>query len=292
MLYKIYNKTAEVEINSLGAEIKSFKIAGKEFMHDSNKKYWGRSAPYLFPNIGTIKDGFVEIDGKEYKFSKHGFLRDSEMEVIKQSENYISFSLKWNESTIQHFPYKFELIIDYILEDQTLTARIFVKNLDQKAIHFNFGLHPAFKVPWNDTENFEDYTIKFNKPITADLPTVLLDSGLIDWKQTYKKIENVSSIKLNHEDYSHDALCIEPYPGTPIVLESPSKESIELNAPCFKTLGIWTPYPTAAPFICLEPWYGCADNPETNHHYLNKKDLIKLEANEIWVNTYQIKINC
>ena len=197
-----------------------------------------------------------------------------------------------NESTLQHFPYKFELVIDYILENQTLTARIFVKNLDQKALHFNFGLHPAFKVPWNESEKFEDYTIKFNKPVNANLPTVLLDSGLIDWKQIYKKMENVSEIQLNHEDYSHDALCIEPYPGTPILLESPSKESIELNAPCFKTLGIWTPYPTEAPFICLEPWYGCADNPETNHHYLDKKDLIKLEANEIWINTYQIKINC
>ena len=292
MNYKIFNENCEVLISSLGAEIKSFQVNDKEFMHDSNKKYWGRSAPYLFPNIGTIKDGFVEIDGENYKFSKHGFLRDTEMEVIKQENNFISFSLKSNSTTLQIFPYEFELIIDYLLENQTLTARIFVKNIGNKAMHFNFGLHPAFKVPWNESEKFEDYKIKFPKPITANLPTVLLDSGLIDWKQTYQKMENVSILKLNHEDYSHDALCIEPYPGSPIELVSPSKESIVLNAPQFKSLGIWTPYPTEAPFICLEPWCGCADSPETNHHYLNKKDLIKLNAHEIWINTYQIKINC
>ena len=143
-----------------------------------------------------------------------------------------------------------------------------------------------------ENEVFEDYKIIFESPVTADLPTVRLDSGLIDWKQIYKKFNNVKELPLNHDDYSGDAFCIEPYPKGDIKLLSPSQESIVLKAPCFKTLGIWTPYPTKAPFICLEPWYGCADNPETNHHYLNKKDLIKLEANEIWVNTYQIEINC
>lgn len=292
MLYTIKDQNTVVAINSLGAEIKSFKINNKEFMHDSNKLYWGRSAPYLFPNIGTIKDGFVLIDGKEYNFKKHGFLRDTEMEVSHQTENSITFKLTYNESTLIHFPYAFEVEIHYILSNQTLTARLFVKNLGNTTLPFNFGLHPAFKVPWNDNEVFEDYKIVFENPVSANLPTVRLDSGLIDWKQIYKTMNNVKELPLNHEDYSNDALCIEPYPKGDIKLVSPSNESITLKAPCFKTLGIWTPYPTKAPFICLEPWYGCADNPETNHHYLNKKDLIKLEANEIWVNTYQIEINC
>ena len=160
MIYKIYNNLAEVSINSLGAEIKSFKIGDKEFMHNSDKKYWGRSAPYLFPNIGTIKDGFVEIDNKEYKFFKHGFLRDTEMTVVKQTENFISFQLKYTEESLINFPYEYELTIDYLLENQTLTTRIFVRNLDSKSMYFNFGLHPAFKVPWNDNETFEEYISK------------------------------------------------------------------------------------------------------------------------------------
>ena len=65
---------------------------------------------------------------------------------------------------------------------------------------FNFGLHPAFKVPWNENELFEDYKICFDNPVNAKLPTVLLDSGLIDWKQIHKELVNVHEIKLNHED--------------------------------------------------------------------------------------------
>ena len=292
MQYTIKDQNTIVTINSNGAELKSFNVNGKEFMHDANPKYWGRTAPYLFPNIGTIKDGYVTIEGKDYKFSKHGFLRDTEMELYEQKENYISFILNSSEVTLSSFPYEFKLIISYLLEGQTLTVKLFVKNCGENPMYFNFGLHPAFKIPWNDTEAFEDYKIDLGEEISSKLPTVLLDSGLIDWKQTYKEFNNVRVIKLDHEDYSHDALCIEPYPKHDIKLISPSKESITLSAPGFKTLGIWTPYPNKAPFICLEPWYGCADNPETDHNYLNKKDLIRLESNEIWLNTYQLTINC
>lgn len=292
MEYIIKNQNSTATFNSKGAELRSFNVNGKEFMHDANPKYWGRTAPYLFPNIGTIKDGFVTIEGKEYKFSKHGFLRDTEMELYELKENYISFILNSSASTLAHYPYNFKLIISYLLEDKNLTVKLFVKNTGLSPMFFNFGLHPAFKVPWNENELFEDYKICFDNPVNAKLPTVLLDSGLIDWKQIHKELVNVHEIKLNHEDYSHDALCIEPYPKGNIKLMSPSNESVELSAPGFKTLGIWTPYPTKAPFICLEPWHGCADNPETNHEYTTKKDLVRLESNEIWLNTYEIKINC
>ncbi len=291
MLYTISHNNSKVSIDSKGAELKSFLVDNKEYMHDSNPKYWGRTAPNLFPNIGTIKDGYVIIDKKEYKFSKHGFLRDTEMSLHEQKENYISFILNSDEKTHLIYPYEFKLIISYLLLDQTLTVKLFVKNEGLKPLYFNFGLHPAFKIPWNENEHFEDYKIVFEQPITSTLPTVLLDSGLIDWKKEYKKLVDVNVIPLNHEDYSHDALCIEPYPKGEIKIISPKNESISLSAPGFKTLGIWTPYPTKAPFICLEPWHGCADTPESNHLFEEKKDLIKLKENEIWLNTYQIKIN-
>ena len=291
MIYTIKDKNTTISISSNGGELKGFNISGKDYMHDANPKYWGRTAPNLFPNIGTIKDGYVIIDNEKYPFVKHGFLRDTEMVLESKSENSITFSLRSNEETLKKYPYKFYLSISYTINDNELTCRINVTNKDKKPIYFNFGLHPAFKVPWNDNEIFEDYKIQFEEPINSNLPTVLLDNGLIDWNKTIKVFNNINEIKLNHEDYCNDALCIDPHPKGVIKLISPSNESIELFAPEFKTLGIWTPYPTKAPFICLEPWIGCADNPESNNQFLNKKDLIKLDVNEIWLTTYQIKIN-
>ena len=291
MLYTIKNQNTIITISSKGAELKSFNIAGKEYMHDANPKYWGRTAPNLFPNIGTIKDGYVLIDGNEYPFVKHGFLRDTEMELENQTDNSITFKLRSNPELLKKYPFDFYLTISYTINDNELTCRINVTNKGLKPMYFNFGLHPAFKVPWNENETFEEYQIHFEHPINANLPTVRLDTGLVDWKTSIGSLNDVSFIQLNHEDYANDALCIDPHPKGVIKLVSPSNESIELHAPEFRTLGIWTPYPTKAPFICLEPWIGCADAPEANHEFINKKDIIKLNVNEIWLTTYQIKIN-
>ena len=290
MLYTIKDKNVTVTVSSLGAELKSFKINDKEFMHDANPKYWGRTAPYLFPNIGTIKDKFATINGIKYNFVKHGFLRDKEMLCTEHKENMIKFTLLSDESTLDIYPYEFELSIIYFIENQTLTTRIFVNNKSNKLMPFNFGLHPAFKIPWNESETFEQYKICFSSPITTSLPIVELDTGLINWNKEWTTFNNVQELMLEHEDYRGDALVIDPYPTGPIHLISPSNEEIIIETFGFKTLGIWTPYPNKSPFICIEPWIGCADAPTTNNDFFNKKDLITLNSNEVWSTTYLITI--
>ena len=126
MIYTINNSQLEVTINSIGAEIKSISFLGNNRLHDSNPKYWGRSAPILFPNIGKLKNDVTSIDGINYKLPKHGFLRDSEMEVVHQSENSISFLLKENEKTLSVYPFKFEVLIKYVLINNSLESTIIV----------------------------------------------------------------------------------------------------------------------------------------------------------------------
>ena len=45
-------------------------------------------------------------------------------------------------------------------------------------------------------------------------------------------------------------------------------------------LGLWTPIKLSAPFICIEPWIGCADRPDTDGTFTNKRDLIWVKPNE------------
>ena len=46
----------------------------------------------------------------------------------------------------------------------------------------------------------------------------------------------------------------------------------------FSIGGIWTPYyedaNSTAPFVCIEPWYGLADNINSNKIYKEKNILI------------------
>ena len=52
----VKNNNVSIKINELGAELKSFNVFGKEYIWYSDPKFWGRSAPFLFPIVGSIKD--------------------------------------------------------------------------------------------------------------------------------------------------------------------------------------------------------------------------------------------
>lgn len=280
MNYILENELLHVEIAAHGAEIKEIKYQGKDLLHDSNPKFWGRSAPYLFPNIGTIKDKFTIFNNQEYPLTKHGFIRDFEFTLINKSNDKLVLQFESNSDTLKLYPYEFIFTIGYQLNENELITNVVIKNLSNDLMPFNFGLHPAFRIPF-DGGQFEDYQIKFSEVLTSNLPLVNLSSGLIDWNQTFKEVKNLESFKLNHEDYYQDALVFDKCPKEVSII-SPKGSMIKVKTSDFTKLGIWTPYPIKAPFICIEPWIGCADSPESNHQFITKQDIIYLDKNQEW----------
>ena len=43
---------------------------------DADEKYRKRSAPVLFPFVGSLKDKKFTVDGTDYPMGQHGFARD------------------------------------------------------------------------------------------------------------------------------------------------------------------------------------------------------------------------
>lgn len=289
MIYTINNSQLEVTINSIGAEIKSISFLGNNRLHDSNPKYWGRSAPILFPNIGKLKNDVTSIDGINYKLPKHGFLRDSEMEVVHQSENSISFLLKENEKTLSVYPFKFKVLIKYVLINNSLESTIIVKNTSNSILPFNLGLHPAFKVPLND-DKFEDYHLEFSNAKTYNTPTVDLQTGTIDFETTYRTFENLKTLPLNYSDYDCDAIVLNDINFDNVKLLKGENIFLSFTFNGFNSLGIWTPNNNVfANFICLEPWHGCADPSNHNGIFIDKKDIINLEPGDSKLFSYSFE---
>ena len=109
MLYTIKNNYLEVQISDNGAEIKSIKYLGKDYLHNSDPKFWGRSAPLLWPNIGTIKNGTASINGINYPMKKHGFLRDTLCSLESIEDNKIIFKAESSIDTLKLYPYEFKM---------------------------------------------------------------------------------------------------------------------------------------------------------------------------------------
>lgn len=289
MLYTIKSKNLTVTIDSIGAELKSIVFDNEERLHDSNPKYWGRSAPILFPNIGKFKNDITNIKGIDYKLPKHGFLRDTKMEVINQEESSINFYLKSNEQTKKVYPFDFELLIKYTLINNRLESSILVKNASNEIMPFNLGLHPAFKVPLYE-DKFEDYHLVFSNKKTYNTPAVDLNTGTIDFNKIFRTFNDLEKLKLDYSDYDFDAIVLNDINFNNIKLKKEEKTLLSFTFNGFNSLGIWTPNNNVfANFICLEPWHGCADPSDHDGIYEHKKDIINLEANDSKLFTYSFE---
>ena len=132
-----YNEL-EVVVNTKGAELKSMKSDDVEYVWYSDPKYWGRSAPFLFPVIGTLKDKKASINGTVYNIPKHGIIRDQEFTVLEQCENMVTLMTEYDDVTLKTYPFKYRIIVTYELLDK-LTTSIKIINLGDEAMPFNFG---------------------------------------------------------------------------------------------------------------------------------------------------------
>ncbi|MEH0860086.1 hypothetical protein [Halobacteriovorax sp. DPLXC-1] len=80
-MHTLENDCIKIKVASMGAELKSLysKIRNKEYLWQADSKWWGRSAPH----IGYETNEYIQ----ENNIVKHGYARDTEFDLISQSEN-------------------------------------------------------------------------------------------------------------------------------------------------------------------------------------------------------------
>ena len=83
---KLQNEYLTVEVSDLGAELQSIKDADeKEYLWQGDDKYWGRRSPILFPIVCGLWKGTYRTDGETYQLGRHGFARDMNFKVLRQT---------------------------------------------------------------------------------------------------------------------------------------------------------------------------------------------------------------
>lgn len=281
----------EIVTSPIGAELTSIKYNSEERLHQGEsvldkegKVFWKRHAPVLFPIVGSLKNNTTYIDGKKYEMSQHGFARDMVFDIVNISEREHTYVLKYNEDTLKMYPYKFELYISYIIEDNKLTIIYKVKNLDIRPIYFGIGGHPAFII---DLKN-NKYKVEFENE-ENNIKFSQLDAGLISYKNNYinnSLMSNNRCIEISKDTFSHDAIIMSGLSSRKLRLYENNIEKLEFEFGQFKYLSLWSK--KNAPFLCIEPWQTTADYTDSNQDFTLKKDNIKLEVNEEYKCSYSI----
>lgn len=288
--YSIRNNNFEVTVNEVGAELSSFKslITEKEYIWKADPDVWASHAPNLFPIIGCLKGDSFWYKGKEYACPKHGFLRkNTNVILVTESENKLTFGLKYSQETLEVYPFKFEFEISFVLNDNRLDVEHKVINHGDEEMLFSLGGHPGFTCPINEGEQYADYYLEFDSPETAQTWRVL-ESGLIG-KETSPVFDTSTQINLHPQIFKNDALVFKNLNSSKVTLKSrKSSHEVSMSLTDFPYLGIWAK--PNAPYVCIEPWIGIADSNNSNRKLEEKEGLMKLGAAKSFLATYSILI--
>jgi galactose mutarotase-like enzyme len=280
--YEIKNEFIKAKINSFGAELNSLQKNNNnfEYIWQADKNYWARHSPVLFPIVGRLKEDTYIYKDKIYSLSQHGFARDKEFELLKKESDFIEFSLKNDEKTLEIYPFLFELNISYKLENTKLIISYKIRNKSEDKMYFSIGAHPAFNISKGDFLEFEN--------VEKTKRYFLNEKGLIYKNEDMNLPEN--RLLLDENIFKNDALVFNDSSIKSVILKDENSNKIlKVEFERFPYLGIWSK-PNLAPFVCIEPWFGVADEENSNQNIEEKKGIQVLEKDEVFSCFYSIEV--
>ncbi len=264
------NGTLRVEIDKIGAEIRSVLKDGKNRMWLGDEKYWSGVAPILFPICGGMPNGKYTYKGETYEMQKHGFARKMPFEVEATSDDTATFMLSSNLETLKNYPWKFEFRVKYTLVGDKIKVEYFVLNKSDNTMYYSIGAHEAYNCP----EGIEAYDIVFEK--AEDLKTYRLE-GLALSGETQTILNNAKGLPLKEEYFQDDALIFKNIKSkkASLVNRATGQETV-VSFPEFPYLLLW--HPVGAPFMCIEPWCGIPSTKGDSIDITEKEGIIALES--------------
>ena len=285
-MIQLANDNLKVLVNEKGAELQSIQYIDVEYLWQADAKFWGKHAPVLFPIVGELKNGRYVFKNKEYKLPRHGFARDKTFEAEQTDATCATFTLKNDEETFAVYPFEFIFQVEYIIKENELFCTYHVQNINADIMYFSVGGHPAFNVPLNKNLFYTDYYLEFNNDDV--LKKYLLQNGLISDETESIQLNN-KTLQLKPELFYKDAIVLKHINSKKITLKThKNPHGLRFKFDGFPYFGIWAA--KDAPFVCLEPWCGIADNINHDNKLINKEGINQLVAGETWKRTWSVEL--
>ncbi len=278
------NESISVEISDHGAELKSIKKGEKEYMWQADPAFWGRTSPVLFPFVGAVCDKTYRVKGKSYAMGQHGFARDMDFELVESSDDRCTFSLRSNEETKEKYPYDFEIRISYVLMENSVKVVWRVLNTGNEDMFFSIGAHPAFNATFGDSY----LVIERKGQLLKSFDNTVFGAGVLT--AAHKNVELPDGqLHYTEHTFDGDAYVLEDSQADAVTLfdKGEKKVRVDFSAPL---LGLWAPVGKPAPFMCIEPWYGCADTEGFCGDISERKWENRLKVGDAFEAEYRITV--
>ncbi len=281
MSYSIKNDFLTATFNPIGAELLELKTDQHNYIWTVDEQFWNKTSPILFPIVGKLKNETYIYNNKIYSLPRHGFARNLKFKVIEQTATTILFSIEASDTTKEIYPFDFELQIGYTLNNKSLKVDYKVINKDDFDLPFSIGGHPAFSLP----QAFENYSLEFEH--NEILNNYSLVNELLTNDFEIIALKN-KKLPLSYSLFEKDALIFKTLRSKSVTILENSKPYLKVSFNDFSSLGLWTKI--NAPFLCIEPWLGFADNHNFDGDFSDKEGIINLNKKNTLKTEYTIEI--
>lgn len=148
MTFELKKGDLRATARSLGGELVSLQDRdGLEYIWQGDPAFWAGQNPILFPIVGSLKDGRVDIGGKTCEMSRHGFARGLDFTPVDQGEDFVTLALGENGQTLEQYPFPFSLKVTHRLLEDGFSTTFTVKNTGTTPMPFCIGAHTAIRCP-------------------------------------------------------------------------------------------------------------------------------------------------
>ena len=289
MRYTIENQDIRLTVDSHGAEAVSVihKPTGAEMLWCADKALWGRHAPILFPYTGKLTGGKMIAKGQEYTGGQHGFARDVEHTLARQTDDTLEFELRADAQTLPRWPYDFVLRSTFVLDGSTVHHTLCVENPSEVQLRFGIGYHPGFNLPFDDKHTTADYELRFDTPqtpIVQDVEAGFLTGG------THPMMENSQVIPMDDRMFDNDSICMGSLSAKTLCLvEKDTGRRISFDIEGYPYTLIWSSVgDPKLHFLCVEPWRSLQDKADASGDWAEKPCAAALAPGEKWDTTLAI----
>lgn len=281
-----------VSINEVGAEVSSVKTNDDnkmEYIWQADSNIWPRHAPVLFPIVGALKNNEYIYNGNIYHMGQHGFARDMKFDVENMDDQNVTFVLRSNFKTKEVYPFIFELKIHYTLNHNHLLEHYEVTNpSSSEDLLFSIGGHPGFNLNL-ESKQIEDDVYKLCVDPDTSYERINLQGAFIDLEN--KQQMNLSDqIPLTPDFFDKGTLILKKLNNnlSTIGFVNKSNHGVAIQTTDAPYMGIWSHPKSNGSFVCIEPWWGIADEISADRQLINKLGINTLNPNESFNKEFEI----
>ncbi|MBQ8339784.1 MAG: aldose 1-epimerase family protein [Clostridia bacterium] len=279
MIYTLQNEHLTVKISDFGAELQSAvcRADGTEYLWQRDPKFWGDTAPWLFPICSRFFGGKYTLNGKTYEMGTHGFARKMTYTVTEATDTTLVMTISDTEETRKSYPFAFVFTIAYRLEGKTLRSTATMKNTGDVVMPATFGAHPGFNVPMGGAGKFEDYYLDFGEDASPD-EIILTDDCFDSGRRMAYPLREGRYLDLKRELFAIDGHFFANVPEAITLASDKATHAVTIRYPGTRYFGFWTDSAADASFLCLEPWNGLPSFANGKTEDLSEKnDMFRLQ---------------